>query len=1216
MQNAMSWFSAKPKWFRVSTYLALIYLTYALVIGVITPAILKAQLPDVISDNTGRLASVENISLNPFLLKVEVENFVIYPERTDTSDGSNATSSNAKTTTSDSNSQERSVHNSTEHFFSLGNIALDIGFWESIFTLTPAIESLIINEPYITVARLNTDDGTQTFNFSDILVHISALKKDAPAENDENESAAIPRITLDEFLLKQGHVVIEDKVTDTLLDYPELALALQDLDTHAAIKIDADVPNQTSKRETAFNQYQFNLLTAEKGKIAIHGGFQLSPIKITTDVNVTDIALKPLWSLSKDMIEAELVNGSTSLSLHAEVFEQDNAFQFVLQQGEFAINNLVFSSAASPSSINRDSNNGDKKSADEILAVPSFTVHDINVDAVQQQISIAKIAFDQVRVSGQLDQSGLDLQRLFTPKSLMGDIADDATGNKPDNAVAQASASLDEEPSARSEKEPSASLDDEPSARSEKEPSASLDEKQPANEQTTAADQEHAAQQENTDTPWQVELQQFVFANGTLDVLERSISSGTYYRVSDINFESGVITTDFSQPISYNARLHVSAGTNDFNNAPQGALSSSGSVVIDEQTFKGTASVTQLALNQFQQYVSPFANVTLEDGTFNLKVDFEGAASGALHAKASTSVSNLSVLDNAQTPLLQWQTLNVDEIEFDRELHQLNVDSIRLHAPFARLIIDEAKQTNVSKLIVATDNESAENNSALTSQDKDIAGSNSSASGSRSSASSSNASLSKEHAEHAAEASPDLAIAVNTISIEDGKAYFADHSLTPQFASAIESLNGKITGIDSRSSEPATVDITGKKDNYAPIKLAGTIHPLKSDVALDLNFSVQGAELTSINPYSGTYMGYYIDKGLLSLDVQYKLDGNQLDGKNHVVIDQLTLGKKSDSEQALSLPLGLAIALLEDRNGVIDLGLDVSGDVNSPDFSFGSIILNAIGNIITKAVTAPFSLLASLVGSDDELDKVDFAFGEHTLSPDTKDKLDTLARALKKRPGLRVNIEGTVNAISDTSALAQHQLNTELLERSGLANTLANSTNMTDGQKDNTSAQADNGSSAYTNNSIDNPATSIAGSTIPLDGPLANALLAYYTDIFTPDLTQEYNDMVAQLYPQHNASNEEQDAKGSDKSAVETNGEKKDEEQIQRALIIARYNKLRNNINIPESDLVILADARSKAVKNYLANNAEIEANRLFLLNTQHDLHTEFSGVELTLEAN
>ena len=1161
MQNAMSQFSAKPKWFRLSTYLVLIYLTYALLIGVVTPAVLKAKLPNIVKENIGRDAAVEDIAINPFLLKIEVTNFVIYPNI----HSSNESEDNAVT------------QNQENHFFSVGNVSLDVGFWQSLFTFTPAVESLTIDKPFVSIARLSESEDTQIFNFSDILTHVEKRSTKAPEEPNDTSEGQIPRITLRDFALNEGRVVIEDKVTKTLLDYPELSVDLQDLDTHALIS-SSSVGNKNanpksdksesaqSKGKLAFNQYQFNLLTAEKGNIAIDGEFQLSPLKVTTDITINDVALTPLWSLSKDLIEADLVDGKVNLSLHAEVFEQDTAFQFILERGEFAVNNLVFNAGSSPATT------GTAKSSQEIIAIPAFAIHDINVNALEQQVSIAEVAFDNVRVSGLFDKSGLDLQRLFTPKSP----AADATSANANPSAAQEGNSAAHTSNSAAQKGNSETEDEDVS--------------------NVATD---SANELAHETSWYVELHQFAFNDGSIDLLERSVSDGTYYRISNLNIKSGKVTTDFSKPISYTTSLHVSADPQTFSDTSKGALSSSGSVVIAEQTVQGKAAIEQLVLSQFQQYVSPHANVTLEDGLFNLNVEFDGAFKNAadkenidsLNVKASTSINNLSVLDDDSSPLLQWQSLNVDNIEFDHASNQLSVDNIHLQAPFARLIIDEAKQTNVSKLIVASSDKSANSESA-------------SENGSATTSKASNANV---HASTTAEPSQanELAIAVNTILIENGKAYFADHSLTPKFASAIESLNGRVLGIDSRSTSPANVDITGKIDNYAPVKLAGTIHPLKDDIDLDLDFSVKGAELTSVNPYSGTYMGYYIDKGLLSLAVQYKLNGKALEGKNHVVIDQLTLGKKSNSDQALSLPLGLAIALLEDRNGVIDLGLDVSGDIDSPDFSFGSIILNAIGNIITKAVTAPFSLLANLVGSDDELDNVEFGFGEHSLNADAQEKLNTLAKALKKRPGLRVNIEGTVNAMSDASALAQRQLNTTLLTRSGYADASATSGNAS--TNENSLAGGENESS-NTPGSVQRD--SISGSNIPLEGPLADALLSYYVEVFTPDLNQEYDNMVAQLYPELANSDNEQSQKSAD-----NNKEVINEESVNRALSIARYNKLRNNIDIPESDLILLADARSKAVKGYLANEAEVEANRLFLLNTQHDLHTEFSGVELTLEA-
>ncbi len=185
----------------------------------------------------------------------------------------------------------------------------------------------------------------------------------------------------------------------------------------------------------------------------------------------------------------------------------------------------------------------------------------------------------------------------------------------------------------------------------------------------------------------------------------------------------------------------------------------------------------------------------------------------------------------------------------------------------------------------------------------------------------------------------------------------------------------------------ASVDISGNIDRYAPVKVKGEINPLLDQPYLDLDVIFQSVELTTVNPYSGTYAGHYIDRGQLSLSLNYQLENNQLKGSNHVVIDQLQLGKASESDLATDLPISLAIALLQDSDGVIDLGVEVSGDVDDPEFSLGAVIWSTISNIITKAVTAPFSFIAGLADSDDELNVIEFEFGANTLTTDEQEKL-------------------------------------------------------------------------------------------------------------------------------------------------------------------------------------------------------------------------------------
>ncbi len=154
--------------------------------------------------------------------------------------------------------------------------------------------------------------------------------------------------------------------------------------------------------------------------------------------------------------------------------------------------------------------------------------------------------------------------------------------------------------------------------------------------------------------------------------------------------------------------------------------------------------------------------------------------------------------------------------------------------------------------------------------------------------------------------------------------------------------------------------------NDAPLLIGGRINPLARDLTLDIKASVHDMELAPLSPYSGKYVGYRIERGKLSFDVAYQLQDRQLQAQNRLVLDQLTFGDKVDSPSATSLPVLLAVALLKDRHGVIDIDLPIGGSLDDPQFSVGGVIVKVLVNLITKAVTAPFALLGRLFGGGTE----------------------------------------------------------------------------------------------------------------------------------------------------------------------------------------------------------------------------------------------------------
>jgi len=269
-------------------------------------------------------------------------------------------------------------------------------------------------------------------------------------------------------------------------------------------------------------------------------------------------------------------------------------------------------------------------------------------------------------------------------------------------------------------------------------------------------------------------------------------------------------------------------------------------------------------------------------------------------------------------------------------------------------------------------------------------------------------------------------VKLDVIHMNNAAFVFNDYSIQPNFSAHIQDFGGDITPVSTQVNTVTRVDLRGNVDGYAPVTLAGTIKPMADPVALALAFNFKGIELSSFAPYSGTYAGYKINKGLLTVGLNYSLENNKLKGNNKIVINQLTLGEKVRSTRLIDLPLRLALALLTDEHGVIDLDIDVSGDRNHPDFSIGKIVMQALRNVIVKAVTAPFRFLAHLVGGGDDFEFLMFDAGHSQLSDEHKKALLKLKEALAKRPQLNLGI-AALSSEEDRHYLKSQSLNQKLI---------------------------------------------------------------------------------------------------------------------------------------------------------------------------------------------
>jgi hypothetical protein len=346
---------------------------------------------------------------------------------------------------------------------------------------------------------------------------------------------------------------------------------------------------------------------------------------------------------------------------------------------------------------------------------------------------------------------------------------------------------------------------------------------------------------------------------------------------------------------------------------------------------------------------------------------------------------------------ITWEVLAFNSIDLTLQPMSVTVAELRAQKPYARIIIGPDRTVNVATILARPDGSKSQHTTAEFSRDGRAA---------------------------APEPAP---ITIGTVRIIDGSVHFGDFSLRPIVDTGIYKLNGTIKGLSSKDLARATVAINGQVDRYAPVTIAGQINPLSSDTFSDLLVSFKNVELTTASPYSTKFAGYPIVKGKLSMDLKYHLSQKTLDAENEVIIDQLTLGEKVESPDAISLPVKLAVALLKDRHGRIDIDLPVKGDLNNPEFRYGKVLWTVFVNLLTKAVTSPFAFIGGLIGGNgEELAEVPFLLGSAELQPDKESKLQTLAKSLEDRPELRLEVAGTIDPSADRAALAEAELRNAL----------------------------------------------------------------------------------------------------------------------------------------------------------------------------------------------
>lgn len=527
--------------------------------------------------------------------------------------------------------------------------------------------------------------------------------------------------------------------------------------------------------------------------------------------------------------------------------------------------------------------------------------------------------------------------------------------------------------------------------------------------------------------PWRVTLQQAVVEGGRIQVADAQVAVGgdplrTEVSAIALDLRDAAFVGDQPTPP---ARVRFSAKTGT------GQVRFDGKVGLVPGQASGTLAVTRLPVHAF----APYAGIAQNVSVARAEAGFKGNVAArwpAVEASVQGDVLLADVLLQTRTgdrnapgdDLLQWQALALDGLRVDVKpgaKPRLEIASATLNELRARLVVTEQGRLNLQDAAGtrvgpdAPDPAASAPAGAASAPPPPVV-----AAASVPDAPASAAVAARRH-----EPLP-VDLTIGATRLTNGRVDFTDNFVRPKYSAELSQLDGRLGTVSTHDFKTAELFLKGRAAGTADLEISGQVQPLARPISLDIQARASDLELAPLSPYAAKYVGYEIERGKLTMDVAYRIDPDgRLQARNQVIVNQLTFGEKVASPQATSLPVRLAVSLLTDRHGVIDIDLPVSGSLDDPEFSVAGMIWKVLGNVIAKAVTAPFSLLAG--GGKTDISVLPAVPGTPRLTDAAKTSLTQVANALKDRPTLRLTITGTSDLPTEREAYRQQVLDTRLL---------------------------------------------------------------------------------------------------------------------------------------------------------------------------------------------
>jgi hypothetical protein len=271
------------------------------------------------------------------------------------------------------------------------------------------------------------------------------------------------------------------------------------------------------------------------------------------------------------------------------------------------------------------------------------------------------------------------------------------------------------------------------------------------------------------------------------------------------------------------------------------------------------------------------------------------------------------------------------------------------------------------------------------------------------------------------------------IVIEDGYVRFLDHTTQPPFSNDISKLTVSVKDLSNKPGQRATVLTQAVIGGDATLDIRGEMAAIGAPTYVNMVTELNKLALASANPYVDGAIGWIIRRGELTAKLESKIDKDQLDLKNDVLIGNLRVAPSRPSDEVkkrIGLPLGLIVALIKDGDGNIHVNVPITGTLSDQKFDFSDAIWTTVRNVIVNILKSPFRAIGGLFTRGDtieeiKVDPITFAPGDAVLSPEMERHTVRVADFLRRSPYVSLTLS-SVTSPEDVEELKAREVAAKL----------------------------------------------------------------------------------------------------------------------------------------------------------------------------------------------